>query len=162
MSMNYNKVMLAGNLTRDPQVRFFANERAVADFGLAINRRYKGNDGQMKEETTFVDVECWGRTAELVGQYLTKGSPAFIEGRLKLDSWEDKKDGQKRSKLKVLADTVQFMSSRQPRGGDGGVDADGESAGDSTSPVPSRAADGRPARPAASAAAPAGDDEPPF
>ena len=70
MSFSYNRVMLAGNLTRDPQVRFFANERAVADFGLAINRKYKTNDGQMKEETTFVDVEAWGRTAELVGQYL--------------------------------------------------------------------------------------------
>jgi len=85
MSLNLNKVILAGNLTRDPQVRFFANERAVADFGLAVNRKFKTNDGQQKEEVTFVDIECWGRTAELVGQYLTKGRPAYIEGRLKLD-----------------------------------------------------------------------------
>ena len=107
MSFSYNRVMLAGNLTRDPQVRFFANERAVADFGLAINRKYKTNDGQMKEETTFVDVEAWGRTAELVGQYLTKGRGCFIEGRLKLDSWDDKESGQKRSKLKIVADSVE-------------------------------------------------------
>jgi single-strand DNA-binding protein len=154
MSLNYNKVMLAGNLTRDPQVRFFANERAVADFGLAINRRYKGNDGQMKEETTFVDVEAWGRTAELVGQYLTKGSPAFVEGRLRLDSWEDKKDGQKRSKLKVVADTVQFLASRGRGDGAPGEGGDGEPMERSERPE-------RPA-PSRAPAPPAGDDEPPF
>lgn len=111
MSLNLNHVTLAGNLTRDPEVRFLANEQAVASFGLAINRRYKGKDGEKKEEATFVDCEAWGRTAELVGQYLTKGSPAYVEGRLKLDQWEDK-DGQKRSKLKVVADSVQFLGSK--------------------------------------------------
>jgi single-strand DNA-binding protein len=156
MSLNLNKVMLAGNLTRDPQVRFFANERAVADFGLAINRRYKTADGQPKEETTFVDVECWGRTAELVGQYLTKGRGAYIEGRLKLDQWDDKESGQKRSKLKVVADTVQFLSSGN-RDGKGGGPSDAEGAGDDAAPAgPSSAAPSRPA-----AAAPS-DDEPPF
>ena len=108
MSAAINRVLIAGNLTRDPQVRFLANEQAVANFGLAINRRFKGSDGQMKEEVTFVDVECWGRTAELAGQYLTKGRACFVEGRLKLDSWDDK-DGQKRQKLKVVADSVQFL-----------------------------------------------------
>lgn len=108
MSLNFNKVIIAGNLTRDPQVRFISNERAVADFGLAVNRRFKGSDGQLKEETTFVDVEAWGKTAELVGQYLVKGRGALVEGRLKLDSWEDKESGQKRSRLKVVADSVQF------------------------------------------------------
>jgi single-strand DNA-binding protein len=146
--------MLAGNLTRDPQVRFFANERAVADFGLAINRRYKTNDGQMKEETTFVDVEAWGRTAELVGQYLTKGRSCYVEGRLKLDSWEDK-EGQKRQKLKVVADSVQFLpDGRNQGGGDRGAPAEaGQDEGGA--PGPATAA---PARPAPAPA----DDEPPF
>jgi single-strand DNA-binding protein len=117
MSANINRVLLAGNLTRDPQCRFLANEQAVVNFGLAINRRWKGNDGQMKEETTFVDVEAWGRLAELVGQFLTKGKPCFVEGRLKLDAWEDK-DGAKRSKLKVVADSVQFLGSREQRPSD--------------------------------------------
>lgn len=154
MSFSYNRVMLAGNLTRDPQVRFFANERAVAEFGLAINRRYKTNDGQMKEETTFVDVEAWGRTAELVGQYLTKGRGCFVEGRLKLDSWEDKESGQKRSKLKVVADNVQFVDSR---GGQGGGDRGPAPAGevDEAGAPPPRAS-------SAPAPAPSSDDEPPF
>ena len=118
MAVNLNRVLLAGNLTRDPQVRFFANERAVANFAIATNRRYKGADGEFKEETTFVDVEAWGRTAELVGQYLTKGQPCFIEGRLRLDQWEDKQTGAKRSRLLVVADSVQFLGTR---GGDGGA-----------------------------------------
>ena len=155
MSFSYNRVMLAGNLTRDPQVRFFANERAVADFGLAINRKYKTNDGQLKEETTFVDVEAWGRTAELVGQYLTKGRGCFIEGRLKLDSWDDKESGQKRSKLKIVADSVQFVDSQ--RGGQGGSGPTGTMDGDEGAPPAPRAA-----RPSSPAPAPAGDDEPPF
>lgn len=154
MSLNLNKVMLAGNLTRDPVVRFLANERAVADFGLAINRRFKTNDGQQKEETTFVDIECWGRTAELVGQYLTKGRGAYIEGRLKLDQWDDKESGQKRSKLKIVADTVQFLSSGGGRGGDGaGKDAGDGASDDGSAPAPASNKPG--------SAAPS-DDEPPF
>ena len=154
MALAINRVMLAGNLTRDPQVRFFANEKAVADFGLAINRRFKGNDGQMKEEVTFVDVEAWGRTAELVGQYLTKGRACYVEGRLRLDTWDDKKDGSKRSKLKVVADNVQFLDAKG--GGErGGDPAERESA----EPA---AGGAKPAAPAAAAPAAGGDDEPPF
>jgi single-strand DNA-binding protein len=108
MPFNLNTVMLAGHLTRDPQVRSLANERSVASFSLAINRRFKGADGEVREDTTFVDCEAWGRTAELVGQYLVKGSACYIEGRLKLDSWEAK-DGGKRSRLQVVADSVQFL-----------------------------------------------------
>ena len=143
MALNYNRVIIAGNLTRDPQVRFFSNERAVADFGIASNRRFRDRDGNQQEETTFVDIECWGRTAELVGQYLTKGRGALIEGRLKLDSWEDK-DGNKRNKLKVIADNVQFLDSR---GGSEGA----PSGGGASAPAPS-----------APPAGDAGDDEPPF
>jgi single-strand DNA-binding protein len=114
MSLNLNHVLLAGHLTRDPQIRALANERCVASFSLAINRRYKGPDGEVKEEATFVDCEAWGRTAELVGQYLIKGSACYVEGRLKLDSWQDK-DGQKRNRLKVVADTVQFIGRTKER-----------------------------------------------
>lgn len=113
MSFNFNRVTLAGNLTREPDVKFLPNGGAVAGFCLAINRKFKGPDGSAKEETTFVDVDAWGRTAELVGQYLTKGQPCFIEGRLRLDSWDDKKTGEKRSKLKVVADSVQFLGGKK-------------------------------------------------
>ena len=112
MPLNLNAVHIAGSLTRDPQVRFMANEKAVADFGLAINRKYKGSDGEMKEETTFIDVECWGRQAELVGQYLTKGRNCLVEGSLKLDVWTDKSDN-KRSKIKISAQRVHFIGGNQ-------------------------------------------------
>ena len=119
MAVNVNKVFVAGNLTRDPEVRFFANERAVANIGIACNRKWRDRDGNQQEETTFIDVECWGRTAELVGQYLSKGRACLIEGRLKLDQWEDK-DGNKRSKMKVVADNVQFLDGPGSGGGRGG------------------------------------------
>ena len=114
MSLNLNNVVIAGNLTRDPEVKFMANERAVCNFGIATNRKWKDQAGNAKEEVTFIDVEAWGRTAELVGQYLKKGAPAYIEGRLKLDTWE--KDGQKHSKLKVVADSVQFLGGKREEG----------------------------------------------
>ncbi len=156
---NINRVFIAGNLTRDPQVRFLANEKAVAEFGLAINRKFKAGDGTLKEETTFVDIEVWGRTAELCSQYLIKGSGCFIEGRLKLDSWEDKKDGSKRSKLRVVADSVQFLDSK--RAGDrqaapGATVAEGEGEGEPVGAAAPAAA--RPTPPPAAG----GDDEPPF
>lgn len=108
MPISVNKVILAGNLTRDPQVKFLSGEKAVANFGIAINHRHKSASGETKEDVTFVDIEAWGRTAELVGQYLTKGRACLVEGRLRLESWDDK-DGQKRQKLKVVADGVQFL-----------------------------------------------------
>jgi single-strand DNA-binding protein len=115
MSIALNTVLLAGHLTRDPQLKVLAQERSVAAFGLAINRRSKGQDGETKEEVTFVDCEAWGRTAELIGQYLTKGSPCFIEGRLKLDSWQDK-EGAKHQRLKVVVEQVQFLGRPGGRG----------------------------------------------
>jgi len=145
VSFNYNRVTMAGNLTRDPEVKFLPNDKAVAQFGIAINRKFKGTDGSAKEETTFVDVEAWGRTAELVGQYLTKGQPCFIEGRLRLDSWEDKKTGEKRSKLKVVADSVQFLGGKREH----------DQHGADAAPAPT-------APPSRPAPATAGDDEPPF
>lgn len=124
MAVSYNKVILAGNLTRDPQLKPVGDKNSVTNFGLAINRRYKGSDGNMNEEVTFVDVEAWGKTGELVCQYVAKGSSVLIEGRLKLDSWDDK-DGQKRSKLKVVADGVQFLSFKEKAHGDAPAPAPG-------------------------------------
>ena len=111
-----NKVMLIGNLTRDPEVRYTPSGSAVSDIRLAVSRKYKTASGQEKEETCFVSVTVWGRQAETAGEYLRKGSPVFVEGRLKLDEWE--KDGQKQSRLTVVAERVQFLSA--PRRGEVG------------------------------------------
>jgi single-strand DNA-binding protein len=168
MPLNFNRVTIAGNLTRDPQVKFLAGEKAVANFSLAINHRYKDDEGAKKEETTFIDIEAWGRTAELIGQYLTKGSNCFIEGRLKLESWEDKDTKAKRSKIKVVADNVQFLDRKTdtvdgtPNGTNdpsAAVAAPGAPA--AAAPAASAPAAGRPQRQAPRPAA-AGDDEPPF
>lgn len=117
---NLNSVMLMGNLTREPEVKYTPKGTAVCQFGLAINRTWKNDAGQKQEETTFVDVELWGRTAEIAAEYLKKGSPAFIEGRLKLDSWDDKATGQKRSKLKVVGEALQLLASREAQGSEQG------------------------------------------
>jgi single-strand DNA-binding protein len=108
---NLNKVMLIGNLTRDPEIKYTAKGTAICDLSLAINRSFKGDNGERQEETTFVDVTLWGKTAELAGQYLAKGRPVYIEGRLQLDTWQDK-EGQKRSKMKVIGETMQFLGGK--------------------------------------------------
>ena len=115
---SYNKVILMGNLTRDVQLKHTASQ-AVADISIAVNRKFKTKDGQEREEVTYVDCECWGPRAEVIAKFFSKGKPIFIEGRLKLDSWEDK-DGQKRSKLKVSIDSFEFV------GGSGGGAGGGE------------------------------------
>src|SRR6266702_4986631 len=112
---SFNKVILLGNLTRDPEVRYTPKGSAVCDLGVAVNRVYTTDSGEKREEATFVDVTFWGRTAEVAGEYLKKGRPVFIEGRLQLDTWDDKQSGQKRSKLKVIGETMQMLGS--PRGG---------------------------------------------
>ncbi|MCP4758762.1 MAG: single-stranded DNA-binding protein [Planctomycetes bacterium] len=111
MAGSVNKVFLMGNLTRDVQLKHTANNTAVANLGLAVNRRYRNNSGEMQEETTFVDCEAWGRTAETMAKYLGKGRPVFIEGRLRLDEWQDR-DGNRRSKLVVVIETFSFVDSR--------------------------------------------------
>lgn len=110
---NLNRVFLAGNLTRDPEVRYTPTGTAVSDLGVAINDSYKTKTGELKESTTFVDVVVWGRQAETCGEYLTKGSPVLIEGRLQLEQWQTE-SGEKRSRLKVHADRVQFLG--RPKG----------------------------------------------
>ena len=114
---NYNKVFLMGNLTRDPQLRYTPNKQAVCDFGIAINRKWKGADGQMHEEVCFVDCTAWAGRAEAISKYLTKGQPIFVEGRLHYHTW-DGPDGKKRSKLDVIIDQFQFIGSKG--GGQGG------------------------------------------
>lgn len=104
-----NKVILLGNLTREPELRATPKGLSVTQFGLAVNRTFKTEEGENREETTFVDLEAWGRVAELVARYLSKGSSCLIEGRLKLDTWEDKVSGEKRSRLRVVAENVQFL-----------------------------------------------------
>jgi single-strand DNA-binding protein len=117
---NFNKVILAGNLTRDPELRYTPKGTAVVKIGMAINRTWKNEAGETKEEVTFVDVDAFGRTAEVIAQYLKKGRPILMEGRLKYDTWDDKQTNQKRSKLGVVMENFQFMDSGRADGGTGG------------------------------------------
>ena len=115
---NYNKVLLMGNLTRDPQLRYTPNQQPVCDFGLAINRKWKGADGQMHEDVCFVDCTAWARQAETLSKYMTKGQPLFVEGRLSFRQW-DGPDGKKRSKLDVVVERFQFLGGGKGGGGQG-------------------------------------------
>jgi len=133
---SFNRVILMGNLTRDVEVRYLQNGMAVTDIGLAVNDRRKNQAGEWVEEATFVDVTLWGRTAEVAGEYLSKGSPILVEGRLKLDSWES--DGQKRSKLKVVGERMQMVGGRG--GGEGGSSRPDSQQSDSNYSEPAPAA----------------------
>ncbi len=125
---SFNRVILVGNLTRDPELRYIPSGTAVSDIGLAVNDRVKRGD-QWVDEATFVDITLWGRTAEIANEYLSKGSPVLIEGRLKLDRWE--KDGQKHSKLKVIGERLQMLGSRDgARGGGRSSSGSGSTGGD--------------------------------
>jgi len=130
---SYNKVLLMGNLTRDVQIKSTSGGQSVADIAIAVNRKFKTKDGQDREEVTYVDCECWGPRAEVIAKYFSKGKPIFIEGRLKLDSWEDK-DGQKRSKMRVMIEDFQFVEGRGGGGGGGGGDYSREESGGGYSP----------------------------
>ncbi|QQS09896.1 MAG: single-stranded DNA-binding protein [Phycisphaerales bacterium] len=116
---NLNKVFLMGNLTRDVELRSTSGSNQVARIGLAVNRHWTSPDGEKKEETTFVDCEAWGRTAENIARFFSKGRPIFIEGRLKLDQWQDKDSGQNRSKMLVVVESFQFVDSKGGGGGGG-------------------------------------------
>jgi single-strand DNA-binding protein len=142
---NFNKVILAGNLTRDPELRYTSNGTAIARIGMAINRTWKNEAGETKEEVTFVDVDAFGRQAEVIAQYMKKGRPLLVEGRLKLDQWEDKNTHQKQSKLRVALEGFSFIDSRGPDGG-----------GESPRPRPAA-----PAQAPSSSPAPAEPDGPP-
>jgi len=152
---NFNKVILAGNLTRDPEVRYTPKGLAIAKLALAINRTWRSEAGESKEEVTFVDVDAFGKQAETIAQYLKKGRPILVEGRLKLDQWDDKQTGQKRSRLGVVLENFQFL--------DSGNRADGAGrppAATTASPSPGAAAVATP--PAESEAPPIEDDDVPF
>jgi single-strand DNA-binding protein len=110
---NLNRVYLMGRTTRDPELRYTPKGVQVCEIGLAINRTWTNEQGEKTEETTFVDVTLWGRQAEIAGQYLKKGSPVFIEGRLKLDTWDDKQTGQKHSRLRIVGEHMQLLGSRE-------------------------------------------------
>ena len=112
--------MLMGNITRDPILRRTPKGTSVTDVGLAVNRYYTLDDGQKREDTTFVDITLWGRQAEIVCDYCQKGRPLYVEGRLQLDTWEDKNTGQQRSRLKVIGENIQLLGSRDGGGGGGG------------------------------------------
>jgi single-strand DNA-binding protein len=147
-----NRVILAGNLTRDPEVRYLPSGAPVADLGLAVSRKYRTQQGEEREDVCFVNVTAWGKTAENCGQYLSKGSPILIEGRLKFDQWE--KEGQKQSRLTVVAESVQFLSSG--RRSEGRAESSAEEYGD----APAR--DNRAAAPSSARDtddAPTGDDD---
>jgi single-strand DNA-binding protein len=137
---SFNKVILLGNLTRDPEVRYTPKGSAVCDLGIAVNRAYTTDSGERREEVTFVDVVLWARLAEIAGEYLKKGRPVFIEGRLQMDTWDDKQTGQKRTRLRVVGETMQLLGGRP-----GGTAAAGETAGEnrqaSAPPKPSARAE---------------------
>jgi len=156
-----NKVFIIGNLTRDPELRVTPKGTAICQFGIAVNRQFKDESGATRDETTFIDVEAWGKQGELVSKYLSKGSLAMVEGRLKLDQWEDKQSGQKRSKLKVVLDNVQFLSTRGSAGGGGGQGQHAP-ADDTDQTASDRGAPGGGARPAQAASQEKADEDVPF
>ncbi|MCL5269017.1 MAG: single-stranded DNA-binding protein [bacterium] len=140
--LELNKVLLVGNLTRDPEVRYLPSGQAVADLGVALNRRWFDRaTGEKREETVFLDVTAWEKTAEFCGKYLQKGRAIFVEGRLKMDTWEDKQGGGRRSKLSVVAERIQFADSR-PQGAEApaGQGAAGPSGSDFRPPVAAQGA----------------------
>jgi single-strand DNA-binding protein len=151
---NFNKVILAGNLTRDPELRYLPKGTAVATLGLAINRTWRGEGGEKKEEATFVDIEAFGQQAETICQYMKKRSPTLIEGRLRYHAWDDKQTGQKRSRLNVVLESFTFLGSGN-RTAEGGAPA--------AAPAPARPSAPPAAAPAAAEEAPpAEEDDVPF
>ena len=142
--MSFNKIILVGNLGRDPELRYTPKGTAVAKIGLAVNRSWTGEDGQKKEEVNFIDVEAWGRQGEVIAQYMKKGRPLLIEGRLKLDTWDDKQTNQKRSRLGVVMETFQFLDFNKSAEGMGAPlppkSRQPQSAGSETEPPPPDAA----------------------
>lgn len=156
----FNKVIIAGNLTADPELRYTSKGTAVARLRLAVNRSFKSDSGELREEVTYVDVDAWAQQAETISQYLRKGRPILVEGRLKMETWDDKATGAKRSKLGVVLESFTFIDSRGQEGGGSGPGP--------TSPPPQRQRPAPPATPATSAApdsdgpSPVEEDDVPF
>jgi single-strand DNA-binding protein len=137
---NYNKIILVGNLTRDPQMRYLPSQMAVTDFGLAVNHKFKTKSGEDREEVLFIDCSSFGKAGEIINQYCQKGKQILVEGRLKYDTWEDKQGGGKRSKHSVVVDNFQFLGGGRDAGGGGGGGGGHSSgdAGDDQTRAPSR------------------------
>ncbi|HTL66715.1 MAG TPA: single-stranded DNA-binding protein [Lacunisphaera sp.] len=154
---NLNKVMLIGNLTRDPELRVTPKGTAICQFSLAVNRKFRDESGADREEVTYVDIEAWGKSGENIAKYCTKGRPLFVEGRLRLDQWEDKNTKEKRSRMKVVCDNFQFLGSG--RGNEGAAAGEGGE-GRYNSPAPRSAP--KPAAPATPAAQENLDEDVPF
>jgi single-strand DNA-binding protein len=155
---SYNKVLLMGNLTRDPEMRYTPSGMALCRLGLAVNRVFNDKNNQRREEVTFVDIDVWGRQAEIAQQYLSKGRPVFVEGRLKLDQWDDKQTGQKRSKLTVVGERIQFVGGGGAGGQGGGPGGGGGGQGAAR---PQRSGPARSNAPANAEAPDSGPDQPP-
>jgi single-strand DNA-binding protein len=154
---SFNKVILAGNMTRDPELRYTPKGTAVAQFGLAVNRTWKTETGENKEEVSFIDVEAFGRQAEVIAQYMRKGRPFLVEGRLKMDSWEDKTTHQKKSKLKVVLEGFSFIDSKGAEGGPPGDASRRPAAAPGAAPAAAK-----PAEASEGEAPPEGEDDVPF
>src|SRR6188474_3444976 len=131
---SFNKVILMGNVTRDPELRYTPKGMAIAKFGLAVNRVWRNEAGESKEEVTFVDIDAFGKQAETLGQYIKKGSPLFVEGRLKLDQWDDKQTGQKVTKLRVVMENFQFVGGNRAADGSGPGPGPGPGSGAPSAP----------------------------
>jgi single-strand DNA-binding protein len=157
---SFNKVILAGNLTRDPELRYTPKGTAIAKLALAVNRRWTGEDGQTREEVTYVDIDAFGKQAEVISQYLRKGGGLLAEGRLKLDQWDDKQTGQKRSRLGVVLESFTFIGGRPEGAGPGS----GSGPVPPPASVPGRVTGNRPAAstPADAEGGPPDDDDVPF
>jgi single-strand DNA-binding protein len=153
MASSLNKVMLMGNITRDIELRHTPSNLAVATIGMAMNHRWRTPEGEQKEDVTFVDCDAWGKTAELIAQYFAKGRPIMIEGRLKLDTWQDKKTNENRSKLKVVIENFYFVDSK-PGSGGGAGGAEGGSSANGGGWSPRQNPQPRQSQPAAAGAAP--------
>ncbi len=151
---NLNKVMLIGNLTRDPELRVTPKGTAICQFSLAVNRKFRDESGADREEVTYVDIEAWGKSGENIAKYCTKGRPLFVEGRLRLDQWEDKNTKEKRSRMKVVCDNFQFLGSGRADGGTAG----GAEGGGYAAPAPRS----NPAKPATPPAQENLDEDVPF
>lgn len=134
MAASYNKVLLIGNLTRDPEMRVTPGGLSICKFGLAVNRNFTTKDGEQREETTFVDIDAFGKQAETIAKYMSKGRPLFVEGRLRLDQWEDKNSGEKRSRLGIVLEGFQFIGSKGD--GDSSSDSGGGGGYEQSSPPP--------------------------
>ncbi len=156
---NLNKVMLIGNLTRDPELRVTPKGTAICTFSLAVNRKFRDESGADREEVTYVDIEAWGKAGENISKYCTKGRPLFVEGRLRLDQWEDKNTKEKRSRMKVVCENFQFLGSGR---GDGAAPGGGEGGGESRYNAPAPRTSAPAARPAAPAQQENLDEDVPF